>query len=185
MKRQNQLSTPMMITAVFAIILLIVLGFVYVKKYKRKSYKSYEYGISIKYPRSWSRIENMGGVAVQFMSPKDSDMDVFKENVNIVVQDISANPMGLQEYTDLAIKQMEVVFKDKIEVIESISYRLAGHEAHKFLYIGKGPRHNFKMMHVWTVVDDKAYQFTFTAIDAQFDSYYGQAENMLKSFRIL
>ena len=57
------------------------------------------YGISIKYQRDWVKQEGVMGTVVAFLSPKEGTSDIFQENLNIMVQDLSKSPMTLSEYT--------------------------------------------------------------------------------------
>ena len=69
------------------------------------TYTNSEKRYTIKYPSEWSKSEQNGYVA--FLSPADSASDTFRENVNVMVQDMSANPMTLDQYTALTKGQIE------------------------------------------------------------------------------
>jgi hypothetical protein len=139
---------------------------------------------SMRFPATWKKVENRDGAAVIFISPLQNKLDIFPENVNVVVQDISGNIMSLEDYTRTAIMQVQVVFKDSIQITQSEGTYLSGHPAYKFVYIGKGPETEFKIMHVWTVVGTTAYQITYTALASQFDQYIDQVNKMVDSFRL-
>ena len=138
---------------------------------------------SIRYPPSWGKVTNKDGASVIFISPKQSALDTFRENVNVVVQNLASNPMSLQKYTDTAIFQVKVVFKSGIVEVESKSIYLDGKPGYKFAYLVKGDR-DIKIMHVWTIDHSRAYQVTFTALASEFDQYQDTFEKMIKSFHI-
>lgn len=183
MDRRIQESKYLTIAIISLVVLLIVLLFVFRKAIFMNSYRSAADHFSIKYPGTWQKEENKGGAAVIFMSPLESNLDTFRENVNVVVQDASGNRMSIEKYTEMAMQQVAAVFKQNIELVESTGTILAGKTAYKYVYIGRGEI-EFKIMHVWTISGDNAYQVTYTALLSQYDEYINQVEKMIKSFRI-
>lgn len=185
-KRQRQVILFSVLGGV-GVILIIVAIYMALSVQRFLVFEDPKWGIRIKYPEDWGKIENQPGVAVIFLSPKETDLDVFQENVNIVVQDLSKDPMTLKNYTDLAIRQLQVVFKRSMKVVESTPTLLAGQSGYKFVYQGadeKNPNLNIKIMHVWCIKNNKAYQFTYAALVSSFDRYLKTVNTMLGSFRI-
>ena len=156
------------------------------REYRSNEYHSKAGGFSIRYPVTWSFQENTGGAAVIFFSPKANELDFFKENVNIVVQDISQAPMEAGDKTAVvsAIKQMQIVFEDNFVIIESGPTFIAGQVAYKLIFLGKGPDTELKYMSVWTIKGLTAYQITYTALSSQYDLYIKEMKRMVSSFRI-
>ncbi len=183
MDRRIQESKYLTIAIISLVVLLIVTMVIFRKSIFMNSYRSATDHFSIKYPGKWNKEENKGGAAVIFMSPLESKLDTFRENVNVVVQDASGNRMSIEKYTEMAMRQVAAVFKENIELVESTGTLLAGKPAYKYVYIGRGEI-EFKIMHVWTMSGDNAYQVTYTALLSQYDEYMGQVEKMIKSFRI-
>ena len=122
--------------------------------------------------------------AVLFYSPQENDLDFFKESVNVVVQDISGNPLNLKEYSQLAIEQMKVVFGDNMVIFESAPTFFADQSGYKLIFVGKGPETDLRYMSVWTIKGLTAYQVTYTALNSQYERYISKVKKMLKSFRI-
>jgi hypothetical protein len=106
--------------------------------------------------------------------------------VNVVVQDISAKPMELKAYTELAIRQMEAVFGENFLILESVPTSVSGQSAHRLVFIGKAvdPEPDLKYMSVWLLDGATAYQITYTAIASQYDRYVAKMKRMVSSFRI-
>jgi len=183
-KREKQFIIAVVLgTAGF--ILTLAVGFLYFQKIGTIRYSSKAYGFSLRYPASWSVIENKDGAAAIFLSPLENDLDTFKESVNIVVQDLSAKPMNLKEYSETAILQMKLVFEKNLEILESEPASLSGHPAHKFVFIGYGPNVELQYMIVWTVVGEKAYQVTFAAENPlRYEKFLNQVRTLFNSFRI-
>jgi len=172
------------IVAGIGIILILSVAWVTSREYRFKRYKNNRNNFSIKYPASWALEENINGAAVIFYSPQENDLDYFKENVNVVVQDISRNPLNLKEYSELAIEQMEVVFEENLIILDSAPAFIADQAGYKFVFIGKGPETDYKYMSVWTIDGLTAYQVTYTALASQYERHLSNAKRMIRSFRI-
>lgn len=180
-KKQNLISA---IVAALGIILILGVIWVVSKDYRFNAYQNENKGFSIDYPASWSFEENTGGAAVIFLSPQENDLDFFKESVNVVVQDISGNPMELKEYSELAIEQMEAVFGENFVILESGLIFVAGQKGYKLVFIGKGPDTELQYMSVWTISGLSAYQITYTALSSKYDRYLPKMKRMVRSFKL-
>ncbi len=149
------------------------------------SYKHTSGFFEIAYPPSWTMLENEAGAAAIFYSQKENELDIFKENVNVVVQDLSKKPMPLEQYTKIAINQMKVVFKTNMEIIESAPFYLGGLKAHKLIFVGSGPEGDIKFMTIWTLKGDTAFQISYTGLKSDWEDYKKDADKMVRSFKIL
>lgn len=148
-----------------------------------KSYHNSTYGIKIKYPRTWEARENAEGVVVVFVSPKETPLDPYSENLSIVVQDLKGHRlMSLGEYTQEAIYQLTHTFKN-IQVVSSSDVLLSGRSAHKFEYIIKGNL-QIKIMHIWTFKDRAAYQITFGCDVDRCNDYMSTVNEMIDSLEL-
>ena len=172
------------LTACLGIILILSVAWVVSKEHRFKKYHNKRKGFSISYPVTWSFQENSGGAAVIFFSPQENDLDFFRESVNVVIQDISSNPLNLKAYSALAIKQMELVFEDNLVILERGPIRIADQAGYKFVFIGKGPDVELRYMSVWTLDGLTAYQVTYTALSSHYDRYISKMKKMIRSFRI-
>lgn len=152
------------------------------REYRYNKYTNSSAGFGMKYPAKWSREENKNGAVVIFSSPKENELDTFRENVNIVRQFVDPK-INLQKYTDMAIDQLRAVFKQNVEILESTPTYIGDSPAYKIVYIGKGDL-EVKLMHVWTLKGGYAYQFTYTSLSTRFNEYWPKVEAMLNSFTI-
>lgn len=166
----------------FSVGLIAAVALMFWHSRRFREYRSAEDGFSVKYPVRWDIKEDQVGAAVIFVSPLENKLDVFRENVNVVIQNFSPHPVTLEEYTQIAIDQMKFTLRDNMTILESSSFYLGDEDGRKFVYLGKGDGTELKFMHVWTVIDSKAYQITFAALASQFDKYLPQAEKMIQSF---
>jgi hypothetical protein len=67
-------------------------------------YKDAENHFSVRYAEGWEKQKN--GSAVGFLSPKEGTGDLFRENVGVLIQDLTNGPISLNEYTELTKKQI-------------------------------------------------------------------------------
>jgi hypothetical protein len=155
------------------------------QQYRLREYRHEHKKFALKYPALWAFEENKDGAAVIFFSPIENDLDFFRENVNVVVQESEEGPMTLKEYSETAIKQMEMVFGNNFVLLESTPIRFAGREGYRIVFLGKGPDTELKYMCVWTLEGAVSYQLTYTALSSQYDRYLSQMKRMARSFRII
>ena len=184
MQRRQRQTIIAIVTGAIGLILILTVGWFFVKPYWSLGYENAQYGFALKYPAGWSFAENKNGAATIFYSPKESALDIFQENVNIVVQDISQNPLTLQKYTEIAIDQMQAVFGINLEIVDSSPTFIDGHPGHQFAFIGKGPEGNLQYLCRWTLIETTAYQITYTAIASGYERHLAEAERIMGSFRI-
>ena len=180
-KKQNWI-----LGAVAGLGIILILGVLWVFSlgFRFLDYHDKEDGFFMKYPDQWTFDNSAEGASVIFFAPLENELDNFKENVNVVVQDISKNPMTLNQYTGLAIRQMEAVFGNNLVTLESEPTRFAGQKGYRFVFLGKGSDLELKYLISWTIKDMKAYQVTYTAIAAHYDKHLSKVKKMFRSFRI-
>ncbi len=142
-----------------------------------------KYDIKIKYPRNWHVAPGYEGTVVAFVAPKEDELDAFQENLNIAVKDLSTKPMTLAEYTDIATKQMKAVFKDNIEVTESVPITFAGQQAHRYVVHALKPQ-DLILTVIWFIKDNQAYTITHIGQGLRYAQYKPQFEAMVNSFSI-
>lgn len=184
MQHRQRQTIISIVTGIIGLTLILTAGWFFTKRYWSISYENGQYGFALKYPASWSFAENQGGAAAIFYSPRENALDIFQENVNIVVQDISQNPMSLEKYTETAITQMQAVFGTNLEILDSSPVFIDNRPAHRFIFIGKGPGGNLQYQCRWTLAGTTAYQITYTAIASGYQRHLPQAERIMKSFKI-
>ncbi len=184
MQRRQRQTIVAIITGAAGLVLILTVGWFFLKPYWSLNYENGQYGFALKYPAVWSFAENKNGAVVIFYSPKENALDIFQENVNIVVQDIAQNPMNLEKYTETAITQMQAVFGTNLEILDSLPTFIDGHPAHRFIFIGKGPNGNLQYQCRWTLVGTTAYQITYTAMASGYERHVARAEGIMKSFHI-
>ena len=139
---------------------------------------------SIIYPPNWelNQSKQMGTSFILF-SPLDSVNDVFKENVNLVIQNVSTNHIDLDKFVELSENQIETMATNsKIEENRRIKH--GEKEFHKMVYIADQGILHLKFEQYYWVVDEKAYILTLTTEQSKYKDYKEVGENIINSFVI-
>ena len=185
MRSRKELNIIYAVVGLISFGIILTVLFFHFNQNKFNRYEDPQKRFSILYPEDWSVQENSNPeVAVLFSSPKESEMDIFSDNVNIVVQDLRKNPVQIDEYTAIAINQMNVVFGEDVRVLVSEPARLSGRSGYNYEFVTNSIGGELRFKIVWTVVGLTAYQVTFSSQPANFDLYLGKINKMIKSFKI-
>ncbi len=140
-------------------------------------------GTSLKYPDNWELDDSRQlGTSLILFSPQEGDEDNFRENVNLIVQDISAYEITLEEYTELSLEQVKTVIA-KSKILENKPTTLDGIKASRVVYTGQDNGMDLKFTQVFTIRNGMAYILTFTAEKEKSEKYATVADKILESFR--
>ena len=138
---------------------------------------------TIKYPAEWQFDDSgMMGTSFVIFSPQENDEDLFRENVNLIDQDLSAYNFDLDRFVELSLSQLEMMITN---------YDLVSNKRmdttppfHKLVYNGmQGQFYLTYVQYAW-VLDSRAYILTFTVEQSQFSDYQKIGESILNSFKI-
>ncbi|WP_071189917.1 serine/threonine-protein kinase [Trichormus sp. NMC-1] len=146
-------------------------------------YENSQYGIKVKYPKTWERQDLDNPIlaeVVTFISPKQSDADKFQENVTISVDQFSGTLEDLQESNIKEIINTLVGSK----IIDKGKTTLANKPASQLIFTGKSGNDNLKNMQVVILKGEQAYTITYTAKIDDYDEFVETAEKMIKSVEI-
>lgn len=136
---------------------------------------------TIQYPANWTQqyVENATG----FMSPLESETDLFQENVNVLIQDLSAQPMSLKDFTDLSKKQYTDGYGPSA-IISLKDTTFLGNTAEVGIFNISVNGTSIKLEQYWFIKNDNAFILTYTADPGQFDKYRKIAEKVMRSFKL-
>lgn len=140
---------------------------------------------SFEYPSNWELDSTslMNTSAILF-SPIASEQDQFRENVNLIVQDLTGYNLDLDGYTELSEGQVESMIANS-KMLQSERIKTETDEFHKVVYTGEQGIFKLTFVQYYWVKNDQAYVLTFTAETSQFDAYKEVGEQILNSFKIL
>jgi len=164
------------------IVTIMMLGSCAQEKMNKYVAESYE----ISYPEKW--VKQAKPNMVLFLSPQKNKTDFFQENVNVMLQDLSSQPMTLEEYTDLT-KQQVTQALGASAIISLKDMNFAGQKAKEMIYnMPKNPmagrNFNLKLRQIWFVKENKAYLFTYTAEKDEYENYLEVAKQTIDSFKL-
>ncbi len=145
-----------------------------------KKYKDYNY--TIYHSRSWS-IDKSGKLATKFIftSSLDSSEDIFQENVNLIIQDVSELDLSLNKFVEITIQQIKTMLPNgKLLVNECV--RRGGPEFQRLIYTSAMNKRNMKFEQYCWVVKQEAFILTFTCEESEYDNCRKTGQKILNSF---
>ncbi|MEE9349779.1 MAG: hypothetical protein V3U80_07000 [Flavobacteriaceae bacterium] len=138
----------------------------------------------INYPKNWNLNENQG-VELLLFSKLTDEKDQFKENINLIIQDLSGhNITNLDDFVALSEKQILTMLKD---VVITSSERVVEKDTNfqKVKYSGKMKNFNLTFIQYYWYIDSKAYVLTFTSETSQYNRFEKVAKQIMDSFKII
>lgn len=153
------------------------------------TYKDTKRGYEVKYPANWEAKDMYN--AAFFMAPKSSADDLFQENINIMVQDLSVSPetVTLEKYSALSELQIKSLYGESALVYIK-DRRLAGRDAGEMVYYmpitsSEGTTLRLKLWQVWFIEGNNAYLYTFTSEEKEYDKYINMIKESAESIVLL
>lgn len=142
-----------------------------------------ENGYSIQYPGSWD-VDKSGAMGMSFMilSKQTTPQDQFRENVNLIIQDLTGQNINLEKFVELSQDQIKVMFVN-LNILENKRMNSGGKEYQRVVYSGDLNQFKFTFQQYCWVVQDKAYILTLTCEAGQFDAYHETGDKIMNSFR--
>lgn len=139
---------------------------------------------SIRYPKDWKRESGQDfGTEFMLMSARTSPQDEFKENINLVVQDLSNTNLDLEKYTAISEEQI-MEGMENAKIIRSERSNKHGETAQRIIYSGIYEKRALKFEQYYWIKNSKAFVLTLTCEAEQFDDYKEVGEEILGSFRL-
>ncbi|HCQ29749.1 MAG TPA: hypothetical protein DIU39_05645 [Flavobacteriales bacterium] len=134
---------------------------------------------AIEYPANWS-LDTSGIMGTQLMIISEIEKDdQFRENINLIIQDLPTYDISLDDYTSISEKQIKDAFGEN-----SIMESKRENGKHKIVY--KGTQQGIEMIfeQIYIIKNNKAYVLTFTSIPATYEKFKAPAEKILESFKV-
>jgi hypothetical protein len=140
-------------------------------------------GYFIQYPAEWEMNETgMMGTSFIIMSKQASDSDMFRENVNLLIQDLTGMGITLDQFVEISTEQVKTVV-EKGNLLESERLHKGALEYHKMVYTAESGDFELKFLQYYFILNDKAFILTFTAETTTYEAYKSAGERVLNSFR--
>ena len=148
-------------------------------------WESLKYGpYTIQYPGDWE-VDTSGQMGTSFIlfSPLTDPADQFRENVNLLVQDLTGYDLTLDQYVEISEDQIRTMV-DNGHIISSTRIREGNPEFHKMIYSGTHDIYQLQFEQYYRVADQTAFVLTLTCETDQFGNYRKTGEAILNSFVI-
>lgn len=145
-------------------------------------YKSANYSIS--YPDNWT-IDNSKqmGTELIIFSPLEDESDKFRENINVIIQDLKGQPVGLLEFAKISEGQIRDMATDG-KILASKQIETGGKEHYRMLYEMTQGNFRLTIEQYYFIQEGKAYVVTFTTESAKYDVFRQEGERVLDSFAL-
>ena len=137
---------------------------------------------TIQYPPNWE-LNQSGQMGTSFilLSPLENDKDQFKENVNLLVQDLTGRNIDLDKFVEISEGQVKTMVTNST-LIESTRMKNANPEFHKMVYSGDQGIFHLKFEQYFWVINQQAYILTLTCEQNKFSDYKENGEKIINSF---
>ncbi|PSB07646.1 hypothetical protein C7B62_19270 [Pleurocapsa sp. CCALA 161] len=162
-------------------------GWILVKQIKPQIelslYENYDLGFRVDYPQSWSKQNRDDFLArgAVFFSPLENDTDQFKEQISVLVEDLSRD-LSLSEYTKQSLAEIKQLSDPNIGAAQVVA--MGANEGRQIIYQGEENGNPVQRMQTWSVNNNRAYVITYTALPESFNDYLPTVEEMIESFEI-
>ncbi len=149
-----------------------------------ESFQEEKYSVKIDYPKTWEVQETPSflGDTITFLSPLDKN-DNFREEVSLTIEDLSASPMSLSEYTNSSMQQIRNSADQNAP--EPINSTLSKSPGMRVEFTAKQNDQDVQILQTWTLRNNKAYTITYIAQKDRYNKYLKQVEQMIGSFEII
>lgn len=134
---------------------------------------------TISYSSDWKLDETVRN-NVEFSLVQTPVTGEFRNNINLLIQDLHGTGIDLAEYTQISVEQLNEngkIIGSQKKIIGNIEFQELTFEA--FM---KG--FDLKFLQYYFIKDEKAYVLTFTALKSDFDIVLPEAIKVLNSFKI-
>jgi hypothetical protein len=139
---------------------------------------------SIQYPEIFT-LNKPGQMGMDFvlMSEQTSKQDLFRENVNLTIQDLTGQNIDLNKYVEISENQIKTMVTE-VNLIESKRLTDKNKELQKVIFTGKQGQFDLKWLQFYWVENNKSYVLTLTCEINQYDNYVSVGENIMNTFKI-
>lgn len=139
----------------------------------------------IRYPKTWY-IDTSGQMGTDFFmfSRLTNVNDNFKENINLLVQQLEDENVNLEQYVSISQKEIESKIEDGY-ILSNEKKQSSNGEFQKVIYTGTQGNYKLKFEQNYWVINGKAFILTFTSEVHQYKFFQKVAESIMSSFEIM
>jgi hypothetical protein len=137
---------------------------------------------AISYPTSWS-LDQTGKMGTTFILFSEQTNTDFRNNVNLIVQDLNGLGYDLAKYVTLSEGQVKTMITNS-QIIDSKRMKSESGEFQEVVFTGEQGIFHLKWRQRYWVKGEKAFVLTFTASQVTYDQYRQVGEKVLDSFKL-
>lgn len=136
----------------------------------------------IEYPKSW-RLDTSRLMGTEFFlfAPLENQTDKFRENINVIIQDLAGQNINLEKYKTITDEQITNFATDPV-VFESEIKKINDKEYFRIVYAMTQGKSRLKITSICFIKDEKAYLVTFTTALDKYELYKKIGDEILGSF---
>jgi hypothetical protein len=139
---------------------------------------------AIQYPPDWTaNTTGVGGTSFALFAPAGSPNAVFRQNLNLMIRDVSADTVTLEELTNVNVKTLEAAFTG-FTVISSKRLRDAAGDYQEMVYEFRQQGYYLRQLQEFRIIRGKAYILTFTSRRSLYETYQEVVGRILGSFKL-
>lgn len=137
---------------------------------------------ALSYPASWS-LDQTGKAGTTFILFTGQDNAGFRDNVNLIIQDLKGSGYDLDKYVTLSEGQVKTMITNS-QIIESKRIKSESGELQEVVFTGDQGIFNLKWRQRYWVKGEKAFVLTFTTSQATYDQYKQVSQKFFDSFKL-
>lgn len=142
-----------------------------------------EKNYDVNYPSDWEFSENGPmGTSFLILSPLSNEADDFRENVNLLKQDLTGHNLDFDQFIELSEGQIGTMITDG-KLLLSERKRNKVRDYHKIIYVGKVGDRDLKFLQYVYMLENTAYILTLTCKVDEFEKYQKTGIEILDSFK--
>ncbi len=139
----------------------------------------------ISHPNEWEVNETgLAGTTFILFSPVENQSDLFRDNVNLIIQDLSGYNLTLEKYIEFSLKQLPSMVEDS-KVLFSETVEEKGKVFQKLIYTGKQGIYDLRFEQYILIIEEVVYILTLTCEINTFDYYQSTGGKIMDSFAII
>lgn len=150
-------------------------------------YRNPQHGIFMLFPSNWtfstSGLPQYTQVAA-FYAPLQNLSDLIPARFTITVMSYQQN-VSLKEFTNMTLSSLNET--NQVKILNSNPTTLAGLPGYQVVFStlpNMGSPVSFKIMHSWTVINNKIYVFEYGVESSKFNTYLPTVKQILDSLKI-
>jgi len=150
---------------------------------KYLTYKNLKENYSVSYENIWEE-KVMEKNTFFFIKENKSD---FKTNINLMTQNLSRQPLSLNQYHKITLNQIETNI-GKSSILSQRDIKVSNINGKELIYIipkSVNNEYELKIKQVYFVERNKAFLLTFVSSTRDYDYYLQSANILFKSFKII